>query len=397
MKKQQFLTVIICVTVLLTAALLSGYFSDEPKTRAVKVGFVYSEDESTPYTANFVQAQHVLEEEYGDKVEIFSRSNVLSRDTERPMQELVREGCRIIFINMDTDIPVTMARQNPEVEFCQISMPDIGIEGTPENYHTFNGEIYQARYASGVVAGMKLRELLDSGALRAEDAVIGYVGANSTTEVISGLTAFFLGVKSEAPEARMRVRYTGSWSNFSAEKEQTRKLIDEGCVIIAQHVNTMAPALACEEAASAGRMVYNVGYHQSMMDVAPSCALVSIRTNWVPYVIEAVQAVINNQSIEKNVTAHVHGRDLSAGFESGWVELLDLNKLIAADGTEEEVAKVTDGLKKNRIRVFYGDYTGTNPRNPGDTVDLTTEYIENRNSSNPSFCYILDEGIIIEN
>ena len=157
MKKRWLLTLITCAAVLLAATLLTGFWGKVQQRKTIRVGFVYSEDESTPYTANFVQAQRVLEQEYGGQVEILSRSNVLSRDSETPIMELVRAGCRIIFINMDTDIPVTMASENPGVEFCQISMPDIRIEGTPDNYHTFNGEIHQARYVSGIVAGMKLR------------------------------------------------------------------------------------------------------------------------------------------------------------------------------------------------------------------------------------------------
>ena len=113
----------------------------------------------------------------------------------------------------------------------------------------------------------KLRQLLDEGTLRPDQALVGFVGANASAEVISGYTAFLLGIRSVAPEAVMRVRYTGSWGNYTAEKEATRRLIEEGCVIIAQHVNTSASAAACEEAVAAGRQVYHVGYHQSMMDI----------------------------------------------------------------------------------------------------------------------------------
>ena len=397
MKKQIILTAVVCVVVLAAAAVLTGFWSDRKGAGVLKVGFVYSEDESTPYTANFVKAQRALEEEYGSKVVILAKSNVLSRECETPIRDLIRDGVKIIFINMDTDIPVTLAREFPQVQFCQASMPTISIEGTPENYHTFNGEIYQARYVSGIAAGMKLRQLLDSGALLPKDALVGYVGANSTAEVISGYTAFLLGVRSVAPEATMRVRYTGSWSNFAAEKEQTRELINEGCVIIAQHVNTMAPAIVCEEAAAAGRTVYHIGYHQSMIDIAPSSSLTSIRTNWTPYVIQAVQAVMDDQVIEKVVEAHAHGRDLSAGFESGWVELMELNKFIAAEGTQEKVNNAIENMKKGRIKVFSGNYTGVNPINPADTIDLTTPYIECQYSSNPTFGYVLRDYITVEN
>ena len=394
--KKIIVTVAVCLVVLLTASFLTGFWTKGPGDKTIKVGFVYSEDESTPYTANFVRAQHALEEEFGDKVEILVRSNVLNRDSERPMLELIRAGCKVLFINLDTDIPVMLAREYPDVTFCHISMPQVSIEGTTENYHTFNGEIYQARYVSGVAAGMKLRQLLDSGALLPGDALVGYVGAFANAEVISGYTAFLLGVRSVAPEATMRVRYTGSWGNYDVEKEATKKLIDEGCVVIAQHVNTSAPAIACEEATSAGKTVYHVGYHQSMLDVAPSCALISIRTNWIPYVTGAVTAILDGKVIEDEVPGNAHGRDMSAGFENGWVELLDLNTLIAADGTADRLDKTIDGLKKGRIKVFRGDYIGVNPRNPSDEIDLRNGYYENQYSSNPTFGYVLKDCILIE-
>ena len=397
MKKQLILSIVICAIVLAAACILTGFWQDKPGSKVLRIGFVYSEDESTPYTANFVKGQRALEEEYGSKVEILVKSNVLNRESEQPIRDLIREGCKILFINMDTDIPVTLAWEFPQVQFCQASMPTISMEGTPENYHTFNGEIYQARYVSGIVAGMKLRQLLDSGSLLPRDAIVGYVGANSSTEVISGYTAFILGVRSVAPEATMKVRYTGSWSNFAAEKEQTRELIKEGCVIIAQHVNTAAPAIVCEEAVSAGQSVYHIGYHQSMMDVAPSSSLVSIRTNWAPYMIQAVQAVMNDQVIENVVAAHAHGRDMSAGFESGWVELLELNRYIAADGTQEKVDNAIENMKKGKIKVFSGNYIGVNPLNPADTIDLNEGYTEHQYSSNPSFGYILKDIIAVEN
>lgn len=218
MKKQFILTAIICAAVLAAAALFSGLRSAKQYNGVVRVGFVYSEDESTPYTANFVRAQRALEEEYGSRIEVLAKSNVLNRDAEQPIRDLIRADVKIIFINLDSDIPIALAREYPQIQFCQASMPDISIEGTPENYHTFNGEIYQARYASGIVAGLKLQQLLDNRTLKPGEALVGYVGANSTAEVISGYTAFLLGVRSVVPDAVMRVRYTGSWSNYAAEK-----------------------------------------------------------------------------------------------------------------------------------------------------------------------------------
>ena len=194
MKKRIILTAVICAVVLAAASLLSGFWNDPQNVKVLKVGFVYSEDESTPYTANFVKAQHALEEEYGGKVEILVKSNVLSRESEQPIRDLIRDGVKVIFINMDTDIPVTLAREFPQVQFCQASMPTVSIEGTPENYHTFNGEIYQARYVSGIVAGMKLRQLMDYTSRPGEVADPWYTGDfeatwRDVTEGCEGLLA----------------------------------------------------------------------------------------------------------------------------------------------------------------------------------------------------------------
>ena len=390
-------TVVICILMLLAFALSSGFFTRSSVEGTLTVGFIYSEDESTPYTYNFTQGQRALEEHYGSRVKILVQNNVHGKEAEEPIRDLVRKGCRLVFINADTEAAAQLCAEYPDVQFCQVSLPGIDPKELPENYHTFNGEIYQARYAAGVAAGMKLRAMMDAGELRPEDAKVGYVAANNSAEVVSGYTAFILGIRAEAPEAVMRVRYTGSWSNYSVEKSVARELIEEGCVVISQHTNTMAPAIACEEAAAKGKRVYHVGYHQSMMDVAPSTALISLRTNWTPYILSATEAVLNGKPIENAVPGHVHGRDISAGFDQNWVQLLELNNQLAAPGTEEHLNRVTDSLKKGKTEVFRGNYTGVNPEDPTDTIDLKTGYRENEFSSAPSFRYILQECVTEEN
>ncbi len=396
MKKYYIATIAVCLAVLLAVSFLTGFWEKKPEIGVYKVGFVYSEDESTPYTYNFIQGQHALEEAYGDQMEILSRSNVNEKDAETVIRELALSGCSVIFVNSDTEAAVNVCGDYPDVQFCQISMPSISLEGKPSNYHTFNGEVYQARYVAGIVAGMKLRELIDSGELAPEDALVGYVAANTTAEVISGYTAFFLGIRSVAPEARMRVRYTGSWSNYSVEKERAKELIDGGCVLIAQHTNTSAPAVACEEASEAGRQVYHVGYHESMMDVAPSTALVSLRTNWTPYILSAAEAVMKDKVIEQTVQGHVHGNDISAGFDEDWVQMLELNTHLAAPGTEEKMNQVIEDFRRGKIDVFRGDYIGVDPDDPSDTIDLNQGFQENEHSSVPSFRYVLKDYILEE-
>ena len=396
-------TVAVCVAVLAVFALATGFFTRSTTDGMLKVGFVYSEDASTPYTYNFMLGERALKEAFGSKVTVLSETNVNAAGAEEPIRELVRKGCRIIFINLDAPIVPTLAAEYPAVQFCQISMPDIGIEGYTENYHTFNGELYQARYAAGVIAGAKLQNMIDEKQITKEEAKVGYVAANHTPEVVSGYTAFLMGIRSIAPDVVLRVRETGAWSNYTREKAVTRDLINEGCIIIAQHTNTMAPSIACEEAAAAGIRVYHIGYHQSMLDISPNTALAAIRTNWAPYMISATEAVMKHESIEKNVAGHLHGNDISAGFDQDWVQVLDLNSYLAAPGTEDKLNRAIDGLKKGRIAVFKGNYTGKTPIDrehpeiPPKTIDLSAEFRENADSSLPSFGYILDDVIVIEN
>lgn len=388
---------IMCALILLAFTLIFGFWNKAARETGLKVGIICSEDEAAPYSANFLQTQYALEEAYGDDVQVMVMNNVSGKRMEESMRDLARKGCAVLFTNVDTEAAVTLAPEYPKVQFCQISMPTISTKGQAENYHTFNGEIYQARYAAGVVAGMKMQEMIDDGVIGPEEAVAGYVAANNSAEVVSGYTAFLLGIRSVCPEAVMRVRYTGSWSNFPLEKTAAQALIEEGCVVLSHHTNTMAPAIACEEASSRGRRIWFIGYHQSMVDVAPSCTLVSIRTNWLPYVLQATEAVMRKQDIESVVKGNHHGNDISAGFDQGWVQMLELNTHAAAEGTEKRMTDTISGLQSGRIRVFSGNYTGVNPEDSSDTIDLSRGYAECGESSSPSFRYVLQDVIIEDN
>ena len=396
MKRYYITTVVICLLVLLAGSFAYGIWDRAPVLDHLKVGFIYENDESTPYTYNFFLAEQALKKEYGDRVEIISRSNVRETETEEPLRELVDRGCRIIFVNSYSEQVEKVAADYPAIQFCQVSFRAVPSDRTPENYHTFKGKAYQGRYVSGIVAGMKLREMIDQGLLQPEQALVGYVGAYGTEEVVSGFTAFLLGVRSVVPEATMRVRYTGTWSSYTLEKACAEALIDEGCVIISQHTDTIGPAMACQEA-SGRTKIYHVGYNQSMIDVTSEVSLISTRINWTPYIVGAVGAMLSSKPIEKYVDATAFGRDMSAGFEKNWVEMLELNKPIAAEGTQARIDQAIDAFRKNQIDVFKGNYIGVNPDNRADTIDLVQGYTENKNSSSPTFHYILQDVITVEN
>ena len=164
--------------------------------------------------------------------------------------------------------------------------------------------------------------------------------------------------------------------------------------MISQHTDTIGPAVACEQS---GREVYHIGYNKNMMEVAPSTALVACRINWSPYIVGAVKAVMENRRIESVVSGKVHGNDICAGIDKGWVEVLELNLSVAAEGSKQRIDELTEGFRRGHIPVFKGNYTGVNPSDPSDQVDLSKEYVECRDSSLCTFCYLLDEIMTVEN
>ena len=395
--KRVYITTAATALAILVAFFFLGRSMGVPGMREkLIVGFVYDNDESTLYTYNFSLAKDAVESKYRDKVEVLVRSNVLDEEMEEPIRELAARGCDIIFFNGYSELVMELAPQYPHIQFCQTSRMDMSGVTVPPNYHSFKGEAYQGRYVSGVVAGMKIASLISDGLISEDQAVVGFVAAFPTSEVISGYTAFLLGVRSVVPQAVMRVRYTETWSSFAQEKSAARQLIEEGCVVISQHTDTIGPAVACETAAKIPP-VYHVGYNQGSVDVAPGTSLVASRICWEPYVTAAVEAVMTRRDIESAVSGNIHGTDVSAGFDEGWVEIIDLNPQITAPGTQEAVDRVVSKFRRgNGDFVFRGDYIGVDPDNLGDTIDLRNGYEENKDSSFPTFHYLLSDIITVE-
>ena len=391
MTRYHLTTAAVCLAVLLTASVVLDAWSPAPEAgTTLKVGFLYENDESAPYTYDFFLAQSDLERIYGDRIEILSRNDVLPSEAEEPLRDLARKGCRIIFTNIRSTQVVEAAADWPGTEFCQVSFQEDGPDRAPDNYHTFNGKIWQGRYVCGVAAGMLLRERIDRGELRPEEALVGFVAGDVDAPTLSAAASFLLGIRSEAPEAVLRIGRTGAWSDFSKERACARRLIAEGCVVLAQHTATTGPAAACEEARQEGRLVSYVGTGQSMSDIAPTAALISCRVDWTPYVRGAVEAVLEARPIERVVDGTAHGHDMTGGFEEGWIELLDLDRASAVPGMEERARQTADALRRGRLEVFRGDYRGVDPEDPRDTCDLRRGYEENVSSSLPSFHYVLE-------
>ena len=397
MKLKHIVTVICSALMILIFGLYSA-ISTPDEEKHIKVGFLYVGDGSNPYTNNFMRAEKDIEEAYGDKVETIAMYNVPEGDSVcAALDELINQECKMIFATSYgySSYMKEYAEKYPNIEFCQATGDNANTDPVLDNYHTYMGFVYEGRYISGVVAGMKMKELLDQGLITEDDLWIGYIGAFPFAEVISGYTAFYLGASSVVPNVKMRVKYTNSWGDYKLEKKYAEELISEGCIIISQHSDTTGPAVACENT-SADTIVYHVGYNQNMISVAPTTSLIGCRINWSPYMVDAVGAVMKGETIEDEIDAKTFGNDSGAGFNKGWIQMLNLNELIAADGTREEINRLEKQFKSGGVDVFKGDYIGVDPYNPEDTIDLNDGFDENASASAPAFHYILKDVIIIE-
>ena len=395
MKRINLISLTVCVAMILLGWFVKCEYKRQSKeVDSIKVGFLYVNDESAPYTYNFILAQYAIEEKYQDRVQVFVENNVPEDKGAEGLARLVDKGCNLIFTTSFgyQEAAKEFAAKYPDIQFCAATGNLANTEPVYDNFHTFMGRVHEGRYVSGIVAGMKLQEMVEKGEIGKEQAVIGYVAAFPYAEVISGYTAFFLGARSVMPNVTMKVRYTNSWSDYMTEKRMAKEMIEEGCVVIGQHSDTVGPAEACEEAEMPYH-IYHVGYNQSMMDVAPTSTLVSARINWEPYMDAAVNALLHGKKIEKMLDVEIHGRDACGGMRENWVQMVELNPINTDQRYEEAMDEAEEKLTRGKINVFKGPYTGVDPFDANDTYDLTHGFEENEHGSAPEFHYVLNDVI----
>ena len=306
---------------------------------SVKVGFIMLHDENSTYDLNFINGAKEACEALGITDYIIKTNIAENNDCLDAAEELVDEGCNIIFADSfgHEDYMIQAAKNHPDVQFCHSTGTKAHTEGLA-NYHNAFASIYEGRYVAGITAGMKLNAMIESGEITAEQAKIGYVGAFTYAEVVSGYTSFFLGARSVCPSATMDVTFTGSWYDETAEKEGAQKLISNGCVLISQHADSMGAPTACETAG-----VPNVSYNGSTQSVGPNTYIISSRINWAPYYEYAIQAVIDGKAIDT---------DWTGTLATGSVVLTDLNPNVAAAGTQEAIDQAIKDLEAGTIHVF---------------------------------------------
>ena len=305
---------------------------------AFKVGFIFLHDENSTYDLNFMNAAKEACETLG--VESVFKTNIPEdQSCYEAAAELADAGCNIVFADSfgHEDYIIQAAKEFPKVQFCHSTGTKAHTEGL-DNYHNAFASIYEGRYLAGVAAGLKLNEMIDNGDFAAEDAKIGYVGAFTYAEVVSGYTSFFLGARSVCPTATMEVTFTGSWYDETAEKEAANKLIANGCKLVSQHADSMGAPTACETAG-----VPNVSYNGSTISACPNTFIVSSRIDWAPYYEFVINAVANGETIPA---------DWTGTLATGSVVLTEVNEAAAAAGTADKIAEVKAALEAGTIHVF---------------------------------------------
>ena len=329
----------------------------------IKVGIIYIGDENEGYTEAHMTGIKEMKEALGlSDNQVIEVTNIPEDQTcYDTAKDLVGQGCNVIFANSfgHEDYMIEAAKEFPDVEFCHATGFKAASSGL-SNMHNYFTAVYESRYVSGVVAGMKLNEMIENGEITSDKCKIGYVGAYPYAEVISGYTAFYLGVKSVCESATMEVQYTNSWASMDLEKSTAEALIADGCVLISQHADTVGAATACEAAG-----VPIVGYNVSMIATAPNTALTSASINWGPYYTYAVKAVMDGEKIDT---------DWCKGYSEGADCITELNKNTIAEGTEEKVAEVEAGIKDGSIHVFDTSKFTINGSSLEDLIESNEDY-----------------------
>ena len=306
-----------------------------------KIGFICLHDEQSTYDLNFLNAANSVQAALGlTNEQVIIKTNIPEgNECYEAAKDLVNQGCDIVFANSfgHEDFMIKAAKEFPEVEFCHATGTKAHTEGL-KNYHNAFASIYQGRYLAGIVAGMKLNEMIEAGKITADQAKMGYVGAFTYAEVMSGYTSFYLGAKSVCPTVTMEVQFTGSWYDPTEEKNAAEALINNNCVLISQHADSMGAPSACETAG-----VPNVSYNGSTYESCPETFLVSSAINWAPYFNYIISCVNKGEEI---------AADWCGGIAEGSVVLTGLNQDVIAEGTLAKVEEAITGFKTGTIKVF---------------------------------------------
>lgn len=323
---------------LVAFATLAG--CDNNTNDELTVGLITLHDENSTYDKNFIDAFKAACEAEGVKG-LLKTSVPETTDAYDKATDLVESGCKFVFADSfgHEDHIIKAAKENPDVQFSHASGNKAHTSNVA-NFHNAFASIYEGRYLAGVAAGMKLQSMIEANP--ATSKKIGYIGAYTYAEVISGYTSYYLGVRSIVSDAKMDVTFTGSWYDEAAEKSAAETLISKGCSIISQHADSWGAPTACETAG-----VPNISYNGSTESRCPNTFVISSKINWEPYFRYCFQQVKAGKSIDTDWTG-----ELGNTLYDGSVALSEAGKKGAVSGTETKLNEVAGKLRDGSLKVF---------------------------------------------
>lgn len=312
----------------------------------IKIGMLCLHDKNSTYDKNFITAMEEVQRELGLRDDqVIIKTGIPEDDTcYQEAMNLVDAGCNIVFADSfgHEAYMLKAAKQAPKVLFAHATGTRAHTENLPNFVNAF-ASIYEGRFLAGVAAGLKLNEMIAAKKFTAEEAKMGYVGAYTYAEVISGYTSFYLGAKSVCPTVTMDVTFTGSWYDETAESNAATALINGGCKLISQHADSMGAPNACETA-----KVPNVSYNGSTFSACPDTFIVSSRINWAPYYKYLAEQIVNAKGDVKKANV---AKDWTGTIATGSVELTTFGTAATA-GTAEKVAEIKAKLMNGTLNVF---------------------------------------------
>ena len=329
---------ILALVLVLALCLTAVSVMAEGEGTKVKIGFIFLHDENSTYDLNFINGAKEACEKLG--VEYVLKTNIgESEACYETAADLADGGCNIVFADSfgHEDYMIQAAKEYPDVQFCHATGTKAHTEGLA-NFHNAFASIYEGRFLGGIAAGLKLNQLIEEGKITAEEAKLGYIGAYTYAEVISGYTSFFLGARSVCPSATMEVTFTGSWYDPTLEQEAAIKLINDKCVVISEHADSMGAPTEFQK-----NGIPFVFYNGSAAEACPDTYIVASRINWEPYFEFIINAVANGEEIPADYTGTI---------ATGSVVLAELNEAAAAPGTKEAIEEATAKLASGELKVF---------------------------------------------
>ena len=308
------------------------------------VGMVCIGNAEMAYDRNFYNAADAAKEILADKGINIEWKYTYDHPEGDPVAadctEFGEDGAIAVFLNsygMENAM-LTVAGDYPETVFASLTNEGSKSDDLDNTVNAFPS-IFEGRYLTGIAAGMKLNEMIENGEIAEDEAVLGYVGAYTYAEVVSGYTSFYLGAKSVCPSAKMLVEFIGSWGDPAMEATTAEHLIDQGAVVISQHSDSTTPATKCQE-----KGVYHIGYNIDMSDVAPEASIVSSTIDWTNYFVYVIETIVNGGTVDQDYMNH--------GIKEGDIKLTALNEEVAAAGTAEAIEAAKQDIVDGKLHVF---------------------------------------------